>query len=63
MVFSFFYSVDITSMYIPDYSPPNIILFLASVLGVGIVILRELKPTTRLGYSKFASRNTVWKVL
>ncbi|CDH50177.1 predicted protein [Lichtheimia corymbifera JMRC:FSU:9682] len=50
-------------MYIPDSSPQNITLFFTAIIGVSIVVLRELKPTTRLGYSKFASTNsTIWKI-
>lgn len=58
-----FHSLIVTRMYIPDSSPQNITLFFTAIIGVSIVVLRELKPTTRLGYSKFASTNsTIWKV-
>ena len=59
--FSLSHSLNGTKMYIPDHSPQNIILFFAAIMGVSIVVGRELKPSTRLGYSKFASKNAMWK--
>ena len=44
-------------MYIPYPTSTNILLGVSALLGCFLVIFRESKPETRMGYSKFAPQD------
>ena len=44
-------------MYIPYPTSANILLGVSALLGCFLVIFRETKPETRMGYSKFAPKD------